>query len=289
MTGNAGHALGLSIWSTLILAGTVLLSRRATGALTSPLPPVMLTFLTASVATLSLIAYAGVCRQQPTGTTRRTVAGGVSWAAAILPILGVAPPAIMVAAAAVSMLFLVLGWTVSRVTDRGHSQATPQAARLHQDSGRVTENPHQPRSDDPVADDPRSDDPVAVDPVADDPVADTAIELDQQTAALPVEHHSDHVVQRLTRSLEGGVDVLEGAIRVDFAAGQKLAVVHIPFWPAFSCPPRIDCETMDCRAKVAAVHVYGTRIEVKRPHGAEPQQLWLDVCATADETERMAA
>lgn len=274
MTGDAGQSLGLSIWSTLILAGIVLLSRRATGALTTPLPPLMLTFLTAAVATLSLIAYACVCRQQPVGTGRRILACGVSWTAAILPTLGVAPRSLVIAGVVLSLLFLLLGSALYRVMERDRSLASRQATQPDRLIDRADENRDPPRLDDAVA--------------------HTAVDLDQHCAALPVDPESDHaesdhIVQRLTRSLEEGVDVLEGTIRVDFVAGQKLAVVHIPFWPAFSSTPRVACEATDCRARVAVVHVYGTRIEVKRPTDSVPKRMWLDICATADESERMAA
>ena len=100
---------------------------------------------------------------------------------------------------------------------------------------------------------------------------------------------TDNVVQQLTRRDAEGVDVFEGLLRVDFAAGQKLAIIHVPFWPAFDNRPQIACEGTDCRVKVAAIQAYGARIEVKRSDATDAAQIWVEMCARDDQQDRAAA
>jgi len=74
-----------------------------------------------------------------------------------------------------------------------------------------------------------------------------------------------------TRSQDQG-ERIEGTVRVEFAAGQKVAVVHVPFVPPLPRVPRIECHLMDgaeLRVKVAAAHTYGMRIEARRTGSAD--------------------
>ncbi len=93
-----------------------------------------------------------------------------------------------------------------------------------------------------------------------------------------VDESEDGLVCRLQRrSLDSGVDLLEGQLTATFDAGAKQTVLHIPFTPPFSAPPHIDCEIADgsdVRIKVGAVFTYGARLELKRTTADLPQ---LDV------------
>lgn len=64
-----------------------------------------------------------------------------------------------------------------------------------------------------------------------------------------------------------GRDRLEGTVQIDFAAGQRQAVAHVPFSPPFAQPPAVECEVLDdadvC-VKPAAVYTYGLRLEARR-------------------------
>ena len=69
------------------------------------------------------------------------------------------------------------------------------------------------------------------------------------------------------RTLESGVELLEGHLVAEFAAGSRQAVLHVPFSPPFTASPKVDCEVVDgaeVRIKVGAVFPYGTRLELKR-------------------------
>lgn len=64
-----------------------------------------------------------------------------------------------------------------------------------------------------------------------------------------------------------GADVLEGATTVEFAPGQKTATTHLVFCPPFTEIPEFRLESpesSDVRVKIAAVYVYGARLELRR-------------------------
>ena len=109
-------------------------------------------------------------------------------------------------------------------------------------------------------------------------VADTQIgnsETEEPTAALPFELNepmphpasNPETTQWMSRSQVEGLDVAEGSFRVRFAAGQRLAPVHLPFSPPLADTPEFECEPADdsdLRFRTTAVHAYGVRIEVSR-------------------------
>jgi len=80
----------------------------------------------------------------------------------------------------------------------------------------------------------------------------------------------------MSRSLQDGCDVVEGGFRVEFAPGQRLVAVHVPFSPALAAVPEIECEPIDgdaeVRVRVTSIQAYGLRIEVMRGSGFEQQQ-----------------
>lgn len=66
---------------------------------------------------------------------------------------------------------------------------------------------------------------------------------------------------------ESGQMTFRGQVMTDFAAGQSIATVHIPFFPAFTGTPDFACEVIDAqavRARTPAVYRYGARVELKR-------------------------
>lgn len=67
---------------------------------------------------------------------------------------------------------------------------------------------------------------------------------------------------------EHGGEMIEGRVRVTFAAGEKRAYVHLPFQPPLAGLPDVECEPTDdsnIRVKVAVRQPYGIRLEVRRP------------------------
>ncbi|MDA1214769.1 MAG: hypothetical protein O2955_19855, partial [Planctomycetota bacterium] len=78
----------------------------------------------------------------------------------------------------------------------------------------------------------------------------------------------ERVTLWMTReSDDDGHDLLEGGTKVRFLPGQKLAVVHLGFFPSFSLIPEIECEVLDegtFHIRPAAVYSYGARLEIQR-------------------------
>lgn len=78
---------------------------------------------------------------------------------------------------------------------------------------------------------------------------------------------SPDVMQWLTRSMTANGEVIEGGVRIDFAEGQRDAVVHVSFCPPFQNVPKIvaeDLEGGDLEIRISAVFLFGARLSVRR-------------------------
>ncbi len=94
----------------------------------------------------------------------------------------------------------------------------------------------------------------------------------------PMPHPASNpdTTQWMSRSQVDGLDVAEGSFRVRFAAGQRLAPVHLPFSPPLADTPEFECEPADdsdLRFRTTAVHAYGVRIEVSRSAGCDEEAI----------------
>ena len=120
---------------------------------------------------------------------------------------------------------------------------------------------------------------------------------EEPTAALPFElsgpmpHPASNpdTTQWMSRSQIEGMDVAEGSFRVRFAAGQRLAPVHLPFSPPLADTPEFECEPADdsdLRFRTTAVHAYGVRIEVSRSTGCDEEAIvevaWMASASLSD-------
>ena len=80
---------------------------------------------------------------------------------------------------------------------------------------------------------------------------------------------SSSINSQFTRRIDevAGCEYLEGTAIAQFAAGQKLAVVHVAFCPPTFGMPEVECEPLDdtdVRWKLNVVQPYGLRIDVTR-------------------------
>jgi len=69
----------------------------------------------------------------------------------------------------------------------------------------------------------------------------------------------------LTRTADGG-ELLSGWLRVDLAAGQRTANLHVAFCPPFTRAPRISVQQVDgpeTRVKTVQTLPYGVRFDLK--------------------------
>lgn len=104
----------------------------------------------------------------------------------------------------------------------------------------------------------------------------------------------ESVSQRFTRTRTAtGTERIFGSMTVCFAAGQRQVTVHLPFTPPLAVLPSVVCDVPDgnaVRLKVAAVHPYGTRIELKRTTGCETAEtIEIGFTVTAEEVRTTAA
>jgi hypothetical protein len=112
---------------------------------------------------------------------------------------------------------------------------------------------------------------------------ETAALLFEPNRLVPHPGNRPETTQWMSRSQVDGLDVAEGAFRVRFAAGQRLAPVHLPFSPPLADTPEFECEPADdsdLRFRTTAVHAYGIRIEVSRSSDCN-EQATVEVAWTA--------
>lgn len=101
--------------------------------------------------------------------------------------------------------------------------------------------------------------------------------IDESDQECPVRIGPD-TRQWMTRTIQVDREVIEGGCRIEFSAGQKQAVLHLPFTPALSGIPEFECEAIDgsdVRFRITARLPYGIRMEISRSSG-------LDQCQTVE-------
>jgi hypothetical protein len=100
----------------------------------------------------------------------------------------------------------------------------------------------------------------------------------------PASVPGEEVLQQLTRSrtADGG-ELLSGWLRVDLAAGQRTANLHVAFCPPFARAPRISVQQVDgpeARVKTVQTLPYGVRFDLKvADEGPEAATLLLQFAA----------
>lgn len=120
-------------------------------------------------------------------------------------------------------------------------------------------------------------------------IAGASTPVDEGIPDSPVIQATPDLSQWMTRRLitEAGEiwDQVEGQITVEFAADQQHATVHLSMCPPLPSTPEIECEVpedLDLNWKVASVHPYGVRLEVRRPRSAtEPARIPLSYTMAA--------
>ena len=71
---------------------------------------------------------------------------------------------------------------------------------------------------------------------------------------------------RRCRSADG--ETIEIHARLEFVPGAREAVLHVPFWPALSATPVVECEPLDAsdiELRVTAAEPYGLRLAARLP------------------------
>ncbi len=94
--------------------------------------------------------------------------------------------------------------------------------------------------------------------------SDALAELDESSGST---HFGADAQQWMTRSSQDGYDVVEGEVQIEFAVGQRLVALHLPFSPPLAATPEFECEGLDeseLSFRTTARHTYGVRVEISR-------------------------
>ncbi len=255
-----GRVLALSALGMLVVAGLVIFTRRAAGALSQPLSPAVLAALGLALAGLAVLF-------------RRTFSG-IPIARATAYVLWAAPSVVLLIwAAAVSLegsdtLGLVALFGVL-LLEEGYSWGRlPAKFDVPQQRGKT-----------PIASlDPR---PVVVPPA--DEVGDVAaLEADRDEA----------VTQHVIRRQDGTGEAIEGWLRVEFAAAQRHATAHLAICPPLDRVPECFAEQMDgppAQIRIAQVLAYGVRFEIRLDQPSEePASVFVEFSIQARPDDRLA-
>jgi hypothetical protein len=253
LAGPRRHSLAVWIWSALLIADAVLATRRLSGQFTEPLPAPLATFSGLIVAITSLAAwsvYVSVPRPQTTKllslapqAVSLTITAVWCWAlsAATSP---------LAAGMLFSIVLLQLG-VLAASSDLVWSEASPRIS--HPEPLTV------PEVNTPVTP-PTAESTFSVQ--SDEPFVEE-IEFTDEGAGEIDEGQTLWLSRRTTEDTEQ----IEGWVRVEFAAGQREAVVHVAFCPPLPGIPEIETEDLegsDLEIRVAAAFAFGTRLSVRR-------------------------
>jgi hypothetical protein len=63
-------------------------------------------------------------------------------------------------------------------------------------------------------------------------------------------------------------ETIEIQARLEFVPGAREAVLHVPFWPALTGQPEVECEPLDAddiELRATSAERYGLRLEARLP------------------------
>lgn len=272
------------IWSSLIVVTVLLLSRRVAGGIDGDASAWPCVLVSALVTLLSGFGWLAFQQGSAVRSSRaKQIAAFIAWfptwlsGIALLPTDSPFARGWLLGIAALSAVGLTLT-PLNPKRERGQmASQVPTLAGLENELGRsVSSEDRTPTSDRP------DEGARASSEFADLSVFDPA-----------AERSNEATTQWMTRqSLPDGVDQIEGAIRVPFAAGHRAVSVHVPFSPPFAAVPEVECETVGeepARWKLSVVYAYGMRVDLKRESSDEPAEIELSYSAICESTSSEAA
>lgn len=253
LIGPRRHSLAVWVWSALLLADAVLLTRRMSGQFTAPLPTAIATLSSLLIAITSLAAwylYESVSR--PPATRLQTLAPQ----AISLTITAIWCWSLAVATGplAVGVLFSIALLQLAVLAASSESvlgEASPLVARPEPLTKAATLVP-QPEA------------PI----VPSFAVKDEDAFIEEAAPTIEETAETDEgLTLWLSRRTTEGAEQIEGWVRVDFVAGQRETVVHVAFCPPLPGLPEIETEDLegaDLEIRVAAAFAFGARLSVRR-------------------------
>lgn len=98
------------------------------------------------------------------------------------------------------------------------------------------------------------------------------LRLVRPTAAPPVEIERPEIpsglIQQLTRTREGDRESIHALVQAEIAANDHLAVVHLSFCPPLAARPKLSAYALnaeDAEVRITQAETFGTRLEVRLP------------------------
>lgn len=284
------RAFARGAWTGLVVLAVILLSRRLDGAFENHMSTLGTLVITILATSVSLLANSLYHSAPTTGVSgRRRVAVGVL--TLVTPAaMGIAllPPQSGDAMFGIGVLVFIAGFVMMQLGD--HTTAsTPTSHPLGVRSRMETARHESGRLRFTNPDVRRLHSRQLVDDDATPAVRRQGVPF--ETASPQAKDDRPHILvddslaQWMTRRrLETGADCIEGSIRIQFEAGQKTAAIHVPFSPAFSSLPDLNCEVGNAaiRAKVSTIYPYGARIELRRSADLDAEvRVAVGFCASA--------
>jgi hypothetical protein len=253
------RSYAIAVTSLVVLAAVLLVSRRLAGALVEPLPVVML----AATGVVAAAAAASVRRLSGRFATRWLLSAAIVLIALALSLPGSSWLGLTV------LWLLVVGeevwtWRSRPIKPKNRIDV---AWRHCSQNGSLQDAIQSQTSEDT--------EPVSVEP--------PSVKSDEP------DWNDTTAMQRLkyARSADG-VQSVEGWLRAEFSAGQRTAVVHAAFCPAFSRAPQVESEPLegpDCEIRPTLTLPWGIRWEVKLSRAAKlPTSVVLGFFANESET-----
>lgn len=265
------RGVALAMLALLALLGFLLVARRASGALTEPLPPLAL------LAAGGLLAVGAIL-------FRRLV---------VFPVAVSRPgrPLALKLSAVVTLVLLLWAFGLS-AAGAGGGMLAFWGLLLVEEGMSWELLRHQARSafvDAPMA---PSADALSPLPTADAPstlpdnawsmpaYGEAEADVEFEEAAAETQRDDELVQQYTRRRLDDGREVLEGWLCAELAPGQRHATAHVAICPPLSGEPACYAEQSDgpdAQVKVAQVLAHGVRLEIKlNREQAEPSRVGIE-------------
>jgi len=276
---NVRTAFPIAVWSAITLFATVIVSRRAGGAFSTPMAAWAPCFAATVAAVLSLLANA----VWSTGVSSAALMRSRILAAIVtlVPPLGLGlalwtSPSVF-AGGYLAALFVVSTLATVVIDDLASAGA---AWKRVAHPTLIVANPapltHVPPLELPMPSHPATAIETVEPPTPTADLHPAELEIGAEEAgeefAEDLREEDPSLVQWMTRRLlPDGRELVEGSVRIGFSRGEKLAVAHVSFVPPLAGRPGVECHVttdFDGRARVATTRSYGLRIEARRSDDA---------------------
>ncbi len=230
---EVGRVASIGLTGLLALSALMLLTRRIAGALSEPLPTGLLVGVMLAAGTAALV---GCLLREPDATHHRGARAEFWIVVVSLPLLAFALSVPASSAIGLSAMWLIVaGSEIGLLALRRHPRHPRRASDIYVDRRRVTSR--------------------------------LLLQDAKEEREAAADWNDLSLTQRLNyyRVAEGRCNI-EGWLRINFAADQRTAIVHVAFCPALASQPMVEAEALDgtaCEIRPTLVLPWGVRWEVR--------------------------